>query len=49
MPLLACILDPYDCSVLEEILSPCDGTVFFAHNRPLALEHGMVYRIRAFE
>lgn len=46
---LARILDPYDCSVLEEIASPAEGTVFFAHNGPLALEHGIIYRIRAFE
>lgn len=42
---LAKILDPYDCSVLEEVKSPCTGTIFFAHNKPLALEHSMLFRI----
>lgn len=43
---LARILDPYDGSVLEEVCSPVDGTVFFAHNKPLALQHAIIYRIR---
>jgi len=42
---LAHILDPYDGSVLEAVKSPVGGTVFFAHNRPLALEHAILYRI----
>lgn len=42
---LARILDPYDSSVLEEVRSPADGTVFFAHNKPLALQHAIIYRI----
>lgn len=45
---LARILDPYDSSVLEEVKSPASGVVFFAHNKPLALEHGMIYRIQRF-
>lgn len=45
---LARILDPYDSSVLEEVKSPANGVVFFAHNKPLALEHGMIYRIQRF-
>mgnify|MGYP002520789053 FL=1 len=42
---LAQILDPYDCCVLEEVKAPVDGVVFFAHNKPLALEHAILYRI----
>ena len=42
---LAEILDPYDCSVHEKVLAPADGIVFFAHNKPLALEHGLIFRI----
>lgn len=45
---LARILDPYDSSILEEVKSPANGVVFFAHNKPLALEHGMIYRIQRF-
>lgn len=40
------ILDPYDSSVREEFFSPVAGTVFFAHNKPLALEHGLIFRIQ---
>ena len=43
---LARILAPYDCSVLEEVKTPESGVVFFAHNRPLALEHNVIYRIQ---
>lgn len=42
---LARILDPNDCSVLEEITAPDSGVIFFAHNRPLVLEHNVIYRI----
>ncbi len=42
---LARILHPFDGNVLEEVLSPVDGTVFFAHNKPLALQHGIIFRI----
>lgn len=42
---LARILDPYDCSVREEIKAPDSGIVFFAHNKPLVLEHNVIYRI----
>ena len=46
---LARILDPYDSSVLEEVKAPATGTVFFAHNKPLTLEHAIIYRIRKFD
>ena len=46
---LARILDPYDCSVLDEVKAPVCGTVFFAHNNPLTLEHAIIYRIQKFD
>ena len=46
--LLARIIDPYEGRVLEEVKSPVNGLVFFAHNRPLALQHAIIYRIEAF-
>lgn len=46
---LARILDPYDSSVLEEVKAPATGTVFFAHNKPLTLEHAIIYRIQKFD
>lgn len=42
---LAYILDPYDSSVLDEVKSPVDGTVFFVFDRPLTLEHAILFRI----
>ena len=42
---LAQILDPYDSSVLEAVKAPVSGTIFFSHNKPLALEHAILYRI----
>lgn len=44
--LLARILDPYEATVKEEVRAPADSTVFFVHNRPLALEHTLIYRLR---
>lgn len=46
---LARIMDPYDGTVLEEVRSPVNGTVFFAHNRPLTLQHAIIYRIQVFD
>ena len=46
---LARILDPYDCRVLEEVKASVSGTVFFAHNKPLTLEHAIIYRIQKFD
>lgn len=45
---LADILDPYDSSVREAVVSPVSGQVFFAHSKPLALEHGIIFRIMPF-
>lgn len=46
---LAEIVDPYDGSILEKVLAPIDATVFFAHNRPLALEHGLIFRLQPLD
>lgn len=45
---LARIIDPYTADVKDDIVSPVDGTVFFAHNKPLALEHGIIFRIQPY-
>lgn len=45
---MARILDPYDGSVLEEVKAPIEGTIFFAHNKPLALANAIIYRIQQF-
>lgn len=42
---LARIIDPFTADVRQEVKAPADGTVFFAHNRPLALESALIFRI----
>lgn len=42
---LARIIDPYEGSVRAEIISPTDGIIFFAHNKPLALANTLLFNI----
>ncbi|MCD8118539.1 MAG: M14 family metallopeptidase [Lachnospiraceae bacterium] len=42
---MACILDPYDSSVKEEIAAPFDGTVFFRQNKALAQSNSVLFRV----
>ncbi len=42
---IAHILDPYDCSVLEEITAPADGTVFFTQSKSLAYENAVLFKL----
>ena len=46
--LLAAIIDPYEGSVLTEIRSTCDGVVFYAMNKPLALMNTPLFKIREY-
>ena len=39
------ITDPYEGIVLDKVVSPTDGIVFFAHNNPLVMENTVVYKI----
>lgn len=39
------ILHPYEGYVMEQIASPTNGTVFFAHRKPLVTESEIVYKI----
>ena len=43
--LLARILCPYDGEVLEEIVAPVKGTVFFASDQPLTYSSTAVFKI----
>ena len=45
---LAAIIDPYLGAVLSELKSPVDGEVFFAHDKPLALQGTPLYKIRVY-
>lgn len=46
--LLAKILDPFTGDTRSTILSPCDGTIFFAHHKPLIHQNTLVFRIIKF-
>ena len=43
--LLARIMDPYEGEIIENIVSPVDGIVFFAHNDPLTYANTAVYKL----
>ncbi|MCQ2144341.1 MAG: M14 family metallopeptidase [Bacteroidales bacterium] len=45
---IARIVDPYEGTVLDSLASPCDGVVFYALNKPLALLNVPLFRIRPF-
>lgn len=45
---IARIIDPYNGSVKEEIVSTVKGTIFFATNNPLVLQNTLLYRICNF-
>lgn len=44
---LAGVIDPYEGEVTEELKSPVDGMVFFAHNDPLTYANTAVYKLVA--
>ena len=46
--LLAKILDPFTGAVRSEIFSPVDGTIFFAHDKPLIHQNTLMYKIVKF-
>ncbi len=39
------ITDPYEGEVLDTLVSPTDGIVFFAHNKPIVMENTVLYKI----
>ncbi|MDD3077760.1 MAG: M14 family metallopeptidase [Paludibacter sp.] len=46
--LLAKILDPFTGETRSSILSPVDGTIFFAHHQPLIHQNTVMFRIVRF-
>lgn len=42
---IARVIHPYEGSVISEIKSPCNGVIFFAHNKPLALQGDPLFKI----
>jgi predicted deacylase len=43
--IMADIIDPYTGGILERVIAPCDGTVFFSHGPNLICGHEVSYRI----
>lgn len=39
------IIDPYEGRTLTEIQAPADGIIFFAHNKPLALQNTPLFKV----
>lgn len=46
---LAQVLDPYEGEVLQELCSPVDGLVFFAHDEPLTYANTAVFKLICHE
>ena len=42
---LAHIIDPYNGLILEEVKAKVEGTVIFAHNRPLVLQNALLFML----
>ena len=42
---LASIIDPYNGKILENVLSPKDGILFFATNSAIVLQNQLLYKI----
>jgi len=42
---MAKVIDPYEGEILEELTSPIDGIVFFAHNDPLTYANTAVFKL----
>lgn len=45
---IARIVDPYEGTVQDEVISPCDGVVFYMLNKPLALQNAPLFEIREY-
>lgn len=43
--LLAKVLDPFTGQTLQEIISPADGVIFFAHTKNLIHQHSRVFQV----
>lgn len=42
---LACIIDSYEGEIIDELLSPVDGIVFFMHGEPLTYSNTAVFKL----
>ena len=42
---IARIMHPYEGRIIASVLSPCDGTVFFARNKSITFQNTLLFRI----
>lgn len=43
--ILAEVLDPYEGNIIDRIVAPVDGILFFAQTSPIVFEHSVAFRI----
>lgn len=43
---IARIMHPYDGSLVAEVISPCDGMIFFARNKSITYQNTLLFRIK---
>ncbi len=46
---LANIIHPYNGQIQSDVKSTVEGTVFFAHNRPVVLQNALLFKIHAID
>ncbi len=46
---LANIIHPYNGQILSDVKSTVEGTVFFAHNRPVVLQNALLFKIHTID
>ena len=46
---MANIIHPYNGQILSDVKSTVEGTVFFAHNRPVVLQNALLFKIHAID
>jgi hypothetical protein len=46
---LAHIIHPYNGQILNDVKATKEGTVFFAHNRPVVLQNALLFMVHTIE
>lgn len=46
---LAHIIHPYNGQILSDVKATKEGTVFFAHNRPVVLQNALLFMVHTIE
>lgn len=43
---IACIMHPYEGTLVSEVKAPCDGMIFFARNKSITYQNTVLFRIK---